>query len=789
MASKVGGVYVDLDLRIAKMEANLAKAQRQTRQATSRMEKNFAGAQAAAARFGKAVLALGSVAAFGAAVKGALNFADATVKMADKTGVAAESLQAFRHAADLTGVSADEMDKAFLNLNKRIGEFQQTGTGSAKNALDALGLSSDVLTGRIGGTEQAFFKIADALQKLPNDAQRAAAAAGLFGDKIGPKLLILLNQGTGGIEAMMQEARDLGIVMDTQLGRDAEKANDAMSKLWRVVKMGAFTLFAELAPAITAAADGMVELIKKTRTAIAGLKEFFGPAAGVDDLAQKQAGALAHADRLEAEAAAMQAGIERQVDLIREGRKALAALEASAATDGRRSTQARIDDRRDELAALEADALAMLATQRKLNQTVAEIRSGFAMADIGMSGPGFTPPAKPKPGDTPLTPKGDGKKTPFQEAVDGAEKQIEAFRRLANEAGVTGTQLIVMRTMTEAYAKATEKGAELTDKQRNALERLHAELMEAARAADTAAKAQERADAIKDTTAALEDRINAIRDETAAIGLSTAAAERYNAALQMRDALLKAGVTSLSDEEIARQEKLLDILEQEAAKRDELRKKEEERQRQEEAFQRQMESAWSATTDVIAGLISKTATWRDALRVVLSEVLKIAAELARVELGVGGKSSKSGSGLSGIFDALGSVFGGVLDNPPVLSASSSSAALTGFGRFHDGGTVGGSSPFRLKSDEVPAVLQRGEVVVPKNMAGALRGDGQSVAPSAPASNVITINQNVTIDARGQGNDMEARLRRAMLQTREEAVRDMARAVNQGGSMAKIMGRR
>lgn len=71
------------------------------------------------------------------------------------------------------------------------------------------------------------------------------------------------------------------------------------------------------------------------------------------------------------------------------------------------------------------------------------------------------------------------------------------------------------------------------------------------------------------------------------------------------------------------------------------------------------------------------------------------------------------------------------------------AAFAGAPRFHSGGGVG------LKPGEVPAVLQKGEIVLPKNM--KLGGGGQSVAVTfAPV-----------IDARNADAPAIARLERQL----------------------------
>ena len=152
---------------------------------------------------------------------------------------------------------------ALSRFNKRIGVFQSTGSGSAKRAFETLGISNDVLTGKIGTTEEAFDIILGKLQELPNDAQRAGAAAGLFGDLAGPRMLLLLNQGSAGIAKMRQEARDLGLVMDKDMLAKSEEANDAMDRLGRTLKTSLRVALVQLAPHISEIGNEFAKQVPK----------------------------------------------------------------------------------------------------------------------------------------------------------------------------------------------------------------------------------------------------------------------------------------------------------------------------------------------------------------------------------------------------------------------------------------------------------------------------------------------------------------------------------------------
>jgi len=180
------------------------------------------------AKVGAAAVALG--AGFVVATKKALEFADSIAKTADKVGISTDALQKYRYAADLAGVSNGELDKAFDKLNKSIGETINDGTGAAFDAFEQLGLSSDLMSGKLRGTEPVFLAVSDALAQVDDHSQRAALAADIFG-RSGTKLINLMKNGRGDIKAAGDEFERFGGVIEEGTLRSSEKAIDAITRL------------------------------------------------------------------------------------------------------------------------------------------------------------------------------------------------------------------------------------------------------------------------------------------------------------------------------------------------------------------------------------------------------------------------------------------------------------------------------------------------------------------------------------------------------------------------------
>ncbi len=159
--------------------------------------------------------------------KRSLDVIDATAKMSDRMNISTENLVSYRLAAELAGVSNAELDKSIEQFVRRLGEAKQ-GTGTAKVALDQMGLSADKLSKM--DTADAMAIIADKIALTENAADRAALSYELFG-RTGVKLTNLLLQGSKGLEAAKKEAELLGITFNRLDASKVEEANDAMARL------------------------------------------------------------------------------------------------------------------------------------------------------------------------------------------------------------------------------------------------------------------------------------------------------------------------------------------------------------------------------------------------------------------------------------------------------------------------------------------------------------------------------------------------------------------------------
>lgn len=207
----------------------------------------------------KAMVGLGtlvSLRAFNTMLSNSIREMDKLAKTSDKLGILPEKLAGLRHAADLTGVATTTMDMAMQRYTRRVAEAAQ-GTGEARGALRELKLDADKLVKL--PLEQQMAIVADRMGLVETQADRVRIAMKLF-DSEGVALVNTLALGSEGLENAAKEAESLGIALDRDTLRQAEAANDALTRLKSSGKGLAMSFTGELAPAIEIVANWLQAL-------------------------------------------------------------------------------------------------------------------------------------------------------------------------------------------------------------------------------------------------------------------------------------------------------------------------------------------------------------------------------------------------------------------------------------------------------------------------------------------------------------------------------------------------
>jgi hypothetical protein len=193
-------------------------------------------------------------AAAGAMIRSGLQVVDAQAKLAASLDTTVASIQVLERAGDLAGVSMGQIEQATMQLTRRLSQAA-SGTGPAVSALNRLRLSAAELQ-RLPLDERIAL-IQDRLSEFVPEAERAAVASQLFGDRAA---LVFTRIDSATLRQANQDLIDFGVIVSDQDAGQIERTNDAISRLgllWRGVSN---QLTVAVAPAIEAVVEGLARI-------------------------------------------------------------------------------------------------------------------------------------------------------------------------------------------------------------------------------------------------------------------------------------------------------------------------------------------------------------------------------------------------------------------------------------------------------------------------------------------------------------------------------------------------
>jgi hypothetical protein len=230
---RAGGAFMELFLKDAKLRAGLVSA-----------SKRLKAWGASVRQLGLRVFAVGAAIAggLGVAIKGFLDAGDALDKMRQRTGISVEALSELQHAAGQSGTNLETVEKAVAKMQKQLGSNLSTATA---DALKELGLNAKALQAL--SPEEQFTEIASAIGKVEDPTKRAGLALEIFG-RSGTQLLPMIED----LDALRQEARDLGFVVSGEAAAASVKLGDQLANLWKTVTFGGHAIAEALIPELMA---------------------------------------------------------------------------------------------------------------------------------------------------------------------------------------------------------------------------------------------------------------------------------------------------------------------------------------------------------------------------------------------------------------------------------------------------------------------------------------------------------------------------------------------------------
>jgi hypothetical protein len=205
-----------------------------------------------------AAMTTAATAAGVAMIRSGLDTIGAQADMAASLKTSVESLQVLTLAGELAGVSLGEIEQATKKLTTRLSEAA-SGSGSAVGALERLHLSARDLQAL--PLDERIATIQDALARLVPEAERAAVASDLFGDKAA---LAFLRIDPATLREAAKDVRDFGVAVSATDAVQIERTGDAIAKLSLIWLGLTNRLTAAVAPALETSANALGDAARST---------------------------------------------------------------------------------------------------------------------------------------------------------------------------------------------------------------------------------------------------------------------------------------------------------------------------------------------------------------------------------------------------------------------------------------------------------------------------------------------------------------------------------------------
>ncbi len=211
----------------------------------------------------RAGIALAAVTAAAAAagvamVRSGLANIDAQAKLAQSMRTTVESIQTLTWAGELAGVSMGQIEQATQRLTNRLSEAA-SGSGAAVGALRRLNLTAAELQAL--PLDQRIVAIQDALARYVPEAERAAVASDLFGDRAA---LAFLRIDSATLRDAARDVEDFGVAVSAADAAQIERTGDAIARLSLIWTGLVNRLTVAVAPALETVATKLADMARAT---------------------------------------------------------------------------------------------------------------------------------------------------------------------------------------------------------------------------------------------------------------------------------------------------------------------------------------------------------------------------------------------------------------------------------------------------------------------------------------------------------------------------------------------
>lgn len=266
----IAELVVTLRANSAQFTSAIERAERRSRTFGRNVESTFGQLAKATA-----IMATTVASSFVVMMKRSIETADHLGKLSQQTGISTESLSALAYGAELANISVEAFEKGLMRA-ARSTNAAASGVEKSKAAFDSLRITVKNSDGTLRSTEAVISDVAEAFSHMEDGPQKTALSMEIFG-KSGARLIPLLNEGRAGLVAYREEAEQLGLVVSKKTAQDAQRFNDALKRVGKVVEGLFVRLQGELGPLMADLAEDFVRAARGSEslsTALSGVTWF-----------------------------------------------------------------------------------------------------------------------------------------------------------------------------------------------------------------------------------------------------------------------------------------------------------------------------------------------------------------------------------------------------------------------------------------------------------------------------------------------------------------------------------
>lgn len=194
--------------------------------------------------------------------------------LSDALGVNIETLSAWRTAAEMAGVEADEVGEIFADFNDWMVDAKFNEGGAMYTDFISNGLLPAVTdaNGEMKKTEDYILEFADALHNM-DQAQASGIARQIGVSDL--KTATWLQQGGDAIRRQLELAKEIGTFTEED-ALAAKEYSMSVTVLTHSIKMGLLPIFRAIVPILTNIAKGFREMVKQVEPSISSFGKTLG---------------------------------------------------------------------------------------------------------------------------------------------------------------------------------------------------------------------------------------------------------------------------------------------------------------------------------------------------------------------------------------------------------------------------------------------------------------------------------------------------------------------------------